>query len=85
MRTIREEITNKIIETVKDKVYETFNNQANRLIDIRKKYLAWDKLHCDIHNDIGMDREVKKAKLTGKDIEKAVEIVRRKAYKKKKK
>jgi len=60
---VRDEIINKIIESVKDKVYETFNNQANRIIDIRNKWHAWDKIHCETWNDFRMDSEVKKQKL----------------------
>jgi hypothetical protein len=63
MDNIRKEIIDKIIETIKDKVYEAFNSQADRLIDIKRKYLLWNKKHCNIWNDFKMDRELKKTKL----------------------
>ena len=60
MENLKEQIANEIKETIKDKVFESFNNQAKRLIMLRDRYLAWDKLHCETHNDITKSWEERK-------------------------
>lgn len=59
--SIKTEISDKIIDTIKDKVYDIFNNQAERLIKIKEVYYKWNTLHCDIHNNFYLDNDIKLA------------------------
>ena len=64
MKTIiQEQIIDKIINGIKEKVFESFNNQAKRIIDLKEKYHLWDKEHCRIWNDLTIEKEVKKKML----------------------
>ncbi len=64
---VREEIVNKIVESVKEKVYEAYDNQATRMIDLRAKYLVHNTRHCEIWNDFKIDPEKKKQMLEEHD------------------
>lgn len=63
----KELIAYEIKETIKDKVFETFLNQAKRIIDLKGIYYKWDKLHCEIHNNMYLDNDVKQLFLKNLD------------------
>jgi hypothetical protein len=63
MDAAREEIINKIKETIRPQVLTAFNNQAGRIIDLQARYYEYTKRHAALHNDYKIPWEEKKAKL----------------------